>query len=312
MTLRLILKFIVCAATLPALLRFGGPALAQSPAEPSAQSQKDAKKLDKAQHTLTGDIRLHDDLPTKILKAPRPVAVYLPPGYDAPENAKRHYPTLYLQDGQNVFDSATAFVGKEWRVDETAETLIKAGLIEPLIIVAIYNGGAERANEYTPTYRADEMGGVGGKADEYGRFVIEELKPFVDKTYRTRPEADNTGIGGSSLGALVSFYTALRHPDVFRRVAIVSPSVWWDDKCIIKQVNALPKKLPFLLWLDIGTKEGYQSLPETRLLRDALLAKGWRMNRDLTYREAEGMAHNEEAWSLRVEPLLRFLYPPQK
>ena len=290
----------------PALFNLcGGSAFADPP--------QLAKNLPSVTHTLTGDIRLHPDFPTKFLKSPRPVAVYLPPGYDMPENARRRYPTMYLQDGQNLFDSGTAFIpGKEWRVDETAETLIKAGLIEPLIIVGIYNGGVERANEYTPTFRADEMGGVGGKADDYGKFLLEELKPFIDRTYRTRPGADDTGIGGSSLGGLVSAYLALHHPDVFRRVAVVSPSVWWDDRFIVKQVKALPKKLPLRLWLDIGTKEGYQSLPETRLLRDALCAKGWRLNRDLSYREAEGMAHDETAWSLRVEPLLRFLYPPQR
>lgn len=290
----------------------GTPAFSQPvPVDPPKEDKTAA--TEKKRHSLTGDIRAHRNFTSKFLSGSRTFHVYLPPGYGAAENARRRYPALYLQDGQNVFDGATSFIpGQEWHVDETAETLIKAGLIEPLIIVAIENGGAERINEYTPTYRADVMGGAGGKGDKYGDFLIGELKPFIDATYRTRPDAENTGIGGSSLGALISINLALKRPDIFHRVAVVSPSVWWDEKYIVRQVRGLTEKPPFRVWLDIGSEEGYQSLPEARLLRDALISEGWRLNRDLSYREAEGMGHNEAAWALRVEPILRFLYPPRK
>ena len=128
-------------------------------------------------HSLTGDIRLHKSFHSKLLNNDRDVIVYLPPGYDA--NKTKRYSVLYLHDGQNIFDGATSFIpGQEWRVDETAQSLIAANRIEPLIIVGVYNTGAERVNEYTPV--ADAKFKAGGKADLYGRMLVEELKPFID------------------------------------------------------------------------------------------------------------------------------------
>jgi predicted alpha/beta superfamily hydrolase len=264
-------------------------------------------------HTLTGDIRAHADFPSRFLKNPHTVLVYLPPGYGSGENAARRYPVLYLHDGQNVFDGATSYIpGKEWQVDETAERLIRAGEIEPVIIVAIYNGGHERANEYTPTRDKRFAGGVGGGADDYGRFLVEELKPFVDRTYRTKPDPDHTGLGGSSFGGLVTLHLGLQRPDVFRRLAVVSPSVWWDKRVLLRSVNGLKSKPPLRLWVDIGTKEGETAVADARLLRDALVSKGWTVNRDLHYAEAEGAVHDEAAWARRVEPILKYLFPPEK
>ncbi|HEY5062550.1 MAG TPA: alpha/beta hydrolase-fold protein, partial [Gemmatimonadaceae bacterium] len=131
-------------------------------------------------HTRTGDIRTHAGFHSRFVEHDRTIVVYLPPGYDA-EIAVR-YPTLYLHDGQNVFDQATSF-GEEWRVDETAQSLITRGRIEPIIVVGVYNAGEHRVDEYTPTPRPDRGGG--GHADEYGRMLVEELKPFIDATYKT-------------------------------------------------------------------------------------------------------------------------------
>src|SRR3954467_2588471 len=127
------------------------------------------------EHTLTGDVGTHEAFHSRDLEHDRTVIVYLPPGYD-PESADR-YPVLYLHDGQNVFDRATS-IGEEWRVDEFAEELIAAREIEPLIVVAIYNTGEHRVDEYTPTPNADL--GRGGHADRYGCMLVEELKPFID------------------------------------------------------------------------------------------------------------------------------------
>src|SRR5437870_1950229 len=132
-------------------------------------------------HTLTGDIWLQKNFHSDILKNDRDIIVYLPPEYAT--HPSERYSVLYFQDGQNLFDGATSFIpGQEWRLDETAQALISSGQIEPLIIVGIYNAGAERVNEYTaardPKYKA------GGKADLYGRFLVEEIKPFIDATYR--------------------------------------------------------------------------------------------------------------------------------
>ena len=123
----------------------------------------------------------------------------MPPDYE--RDTHHRYPVLYMHDGQNLFDSSTAFGGNEWRLDDTAEELIERGAIEPLIIVGIYNTGEQRIHEYTPTADA-KLGG--GKADLYGRMLVEEVRPFIDGTYRTLRGAENTGLGGSSLGGLVT------------------------------------------------------------------------------------------------------------
>lgn len=265
-------------------------------------------------HSLTGDVRLHKNFHSKVLNNDRDVIVYLPPGYDA--NKSRHYPVLYLHDGQNLFDGATSFIpGQEWRVDETAQSLISGGRIEPLIIVGIYNAGAERINEYTPV--ADIRSKAGGKADLYGRMLIEELKPFIDTTYRTQKGAKHTGLGGSSLGGLVSLYLGLKYPSEFGRLAVVSPSVWWADNQIVHYTRATSSKPPLRIWLDIGTKEGRNAkeaadtVNGARILRDALVSKGWKPGKDLNYLEAAGAEHNERAWAARVGPMLEFLFPPK-
>jgi len=263
-------------------------------------------------HTLTGDIRVHKSFHSKILNNDRDILVYLPPNYKS--NRKKLYSVLYLNDGQNLFDGATSFIpGQEWRVDETAQSLITGGQIEPLIIVGVYNTGKDRINEYTPT--EDQKYKMGGKADIYGRMLIEELKPFIDTTYRTRRDPRHTGLGGSSLGGLVSLYLGLKYSNVFGKLAVVSPSVWFANKEILRDVAAVQKKPNLRIWLDTGTKEGttaeeaQQTVVNARLLKEALVRKGWRPGKDLNYFEAEGAEHNERAWAVRMEPILKFLFP---
>jgi predicted alpha/beta superfamily hydrolase len=263
------------------------------------------------QHTLTGNIQRHRAFASRTLGNRRDVLVYLPPGYR--RFLRRRYPVLYLQDGQNVFDAATAFGYVEWGVDETAQRLIRRRLIEPLIIVAVNHTERDRIHEYTPT-RAVALAGrqrnkrSRGLARKYGKFLVKELKPFIDATYRTRAEAEFTGLGGSSLGGLLTMTLGLWFPDVFSRLAVMSPSVWWDNQVIVRMIETLEDKLPSRIWLDIGTHEmGWE---RTRALRDALVEKGWRLYDDLQYTEAEGAGHTESAWAARVDPMLRFLFPP--
>lgn len=257
-------------------------------------------------HTLTGDIRTHEGFHSEHLEHDRTVLVYLPPGYDA-EGTYR-YPVLYLHDGQNVFDRATS-VGEEWRVDECAQELISSGAIEPIIIVGVYNTGEHRIDEYAPTARPDKGGG--GHADAYGTMLVTELKPFIDATYKTEPSAANTAIGGSSLGGLLTMHLGMRYPTAFGRLAVLSPSVWWDDRVILREVSALASKPPMRIWLDAGTAEGDEVIADSRALRDALVAKGWVEGQDLAYHEAEGGEHNERSWAARVDGVLRFLFPPR-
>ena len=262
-------------------------------------------------HTLTGNIKRHRTFRSRILGNRRDVLVYLPRGYR--RFSRQRYPVLYLQDGQNVFDAATSFSHAEWGVDETAERLIQKKLIEPLIIVAIANTGKDRIHEYTPTRGVIHTNErpqrrSKGLAREYGRFLIEELKPYIDKRYHTKREAEFTGLGGSSGGALLTLSLGLWFPNVFRRLILMSPSVWWDDQVMVRMVAELDEKLPLRIWLDTGTaEEGWE---RARILRDALVEKGWRLHNDLHYKEIKGGDHSEGAWAARVDPALRFLFPP--
>jgi len=252
------------------------------------------------------DLRAHRNFHSEFLPTDRDVLVYLPPCYE--REPERRYPVLYLHDGQNLFDGATSFIpGQDWRVGQTAQALISARAVEPLIIVGVYHTGRERVEEYTPT--RDARFKVGGKADLYGRLLVEELKPFIDARYRTRAGAAQTGLGGSSLGGLVSLYLGLRYPAVFGKLAVISPSVWWGGRAILASVSGLEAKPATRIWLDMGTAEGVRAAPDARDLRDALLAKGWRLGADLRYLEVAGARHDEVAWARRVGPFLRFLFP---
>jgi len=256
-------------------------------------------------HTRTGRFRLHERFHSRFLPADRNVIVYLPPQYAA--NRTTRFPVLYMHDGQNLFDRATSFNDVEWGVDEAAEGLIAAGEVAPLIIVGVYNTGEHRMHEYTPT--RDPAAGAGGMANLYGRMLVEGLKPFIDRLYRTRPAAEHTGIAGSSLGGLVSLHLALRYPHVFSRVGVLSPAVWWDGLAIVREVQALEARLPLRIWVDAGTAEAPRVIDDARTLRDALLAKGWVLDEDLAYVEAEGAGHDERAWGARIPDVLRFLFP---
>src|ERR1700737_668633 len=241
------------------------------------------------QHTLTGNIQRHRGFRSKIFANRRDVLVYLPRGYRP--FSRKFYPVLYLQDGQNVFDAATSFAGVEWGVDETAQFLIGKKLIEPSIIVAIANPGEERVHEYAPTRgvidtSAKRKKRSRGLARQYGQFLITELKPYIDRKYRTKREAEFTGLGGSSLGGLLTLVLGLWFPEVFTRLMVMSPSVWWDDQVIVKMVEKLDHKLPLRIWLDTGTYEpGWQ---RARDLCAALVEKGWHLFEDLFFGEMTG------------------------
>ncbi len=229
----------------------------------------------------------------------------MPPIYDA--QPERRYPVLFMQDGQNLFDPETSFIkGNYWRMGETADELIVTGQIEPLVIVGIYNTGAGRIDEYTPS-EDNRLGG--GQADAYGQMLVEELKPFIDHSYRTLSGADNCGMGGSSLGGLVSLYLGLRYTWVFSKLAVMSPSVWWHNRAILRTVAQIARKPDLKIWLDVGTREGRRALPDVRALKRDLIKKGWKRGRDLGYMEMQGGEHSEWAWAQRVAPMVKFLFP---
>jgi len=244
---------------------------------------------------------------SEILGNDRDITIYLPPGYD--ERGDLRFPVLYMQDGQNLFEPERAFIpGQHWRLAEAADEKINHRTARAMIIVGVDNTPS-RIDEYTPTNDAARHGG--GKADDYGRMLIEELKPIIDAHYRTLPDAPNTALGGSSLGGLTTLYLGLTRPDVYGHLAVMSPSVWWDNRSILAEVDRYDYDAPRRprIWLDMGGREGVEGLADARQLRDRLRMRGWRREDDLHYFEDRRADHSERAWARRVPAVLEFLFP---
>ena len=242
---------------------------------------------------------------SEILPDDRAVQVYLPTQYI--EHEERRFPVFYLHDGQNLFDGRTSYIpGRTWRANETADRLNAEGLIEPVILVGIANTGLRRMAEYTPT-RDMRMGG--GDGQKYGRLLVEELKPWIDRTFRTRVGPEDTGLGGSSLGGLISLFLGWEHPSVFGKLAVMSPSVWWDYRSILSIINQAGAKPNLRIWMDMGMAEGARHIRDADLLAQVLVRHGWKLGADLVYEKAVGAVHDEQAWAERFGDVLRFLFP---
>ncbi len=256
-------------------------------------------------------IRVHRFSHSRHGVAGRDVRVWLPTTYA--EEPERRFPVLYLMDGQNVFTAETSFGGVPWRAGETAQRLIDARRVEPLILVGVDNSGAHRTDDYTPS----PFHGRGGHADDFARMLIDEIKPFVDSRYRTAPEREHTAIAGASLGGLFALYVALTRPDVFSRAGALSPTVWWGHAEVLRRVAALRAAVPLRIWLDIGKREAPPLRQHVRGLAELLVTKGWkksRVTRRATLRHAEVARgrHDEASWGKRFDRVLKFLFPPAK
>lgn len=252
-------------------------------------------------------LRLHKAFKSNHLPDDRDVIVYVPPGYE--DEPERTYPVLYLHDGQNLFDGRTSFVkDRTWQVREHADAAIEASEVEPLVVVGIYNTGDRRLAEYTHEYNW-QMGG--GQADAYGKLITRELMPWIASQYRVRQDRENTGLGGSSLGGLVSLYLGLRYPTVFGKLAVMSPSVWWNHKSILGYLNEHAPQMwerP-KMWLDVGDREGQKAVRDAEHLARRLKANGWKPGESLHFEKVEGGTHDEASWAGRVRAMLKFLFP---
>lgn len=255
---------------------------------------------------VTGTVKVLRDVRSRELGNARDLLVYLPPSYPV---SNRTYPTLYMHDGQNLFDPATSFAG-EWRADETLEALAEDGI--EAIVVGIPNAGAQRLAEYSPF---DDPRSGPGRAGDYLRFVVDTVKPLVDDAFRTTGQREATATIGSSMGGLISLYAFFERPDVFGLVGAVSPSLGFARQAPVDYLA----RAPFVggrVYMDVGTHEGPprdpggDPGPYVRLVRGAhelLVAKGYVPDVDIFYHEDEGATHNEAAWAARLPAALRFL-----
>lgn len=221
----------------------------------------------------------------------RDLYVYVPA---APTRGDCRYPVIYMQDGQNLFDPALSFAGT-WGVDEALRWASGRGL--DAIVVGIPNLGAARLAEYNPFVEAGER---------YLAFVAHTVKPLVDAQFPTLPDRRHTGIAGSSMGGLISLYAFFKHSEVFGFAAALSPSLWFADGALLDLVARAPR-VPGRLYLDVGIREGDQTVALTRRLRDLLLAKGYEPGRDFRWVEDKDGVHHESAWGRRFRKALPFL-----
>lgn len=236
---------------------------------------------------VTGQVKYFRNVKGEGIK-PRDVAVWLPPGYD--EDTLKHYPVLYMQDGQNIFDPKTSSFGVDWQADETADSLINNKIISPAIIVGIYNT-SDRSLEYTPTK----------KGMAYMKFVVTKLKPFIDKTFRTLPGRDFTVVGGSSYGGTISFMLLWYYSNVFSKAACFSPAFStdrFDLTKIIKNYHGIKKDIK--LYIDIGGVGLEQKLlPGIDEMINSLKGKGFKLNEDYFFYQDSTARHFEADWAKR-------------
>jgi predicted alpha/beta superfamily hydrolase len=230
----------------------------------------------------------------------RRIWAYLPVDYYTTTN---HYPVLYMQDGQNLFDEVYAF-SDEWSIDESMDSLASAFSPEA-IVIGIDNGGAERINEYSPWVDTSYGGGQG---DEYVSFICNTLKPFIDSYFRTLPDRDNTGIMGSSMGGLISFYAAIKHQDVFSKAGIFSPSFWFSDSVytFIKTQGHLQNMRIYFM---CGGDEDPTMIPDMQQAYDTLLSTGFSTS-EMDFVTIPGGQHSELYWSLQYPAAFEWLFEP--
>lgn len=263
----------------------------------------------------------------------RTIRVCLPPSY---ATSAQRFPVLYLHDGQNVFSSAgtnAAFGWGNWELDRTAEKLARAGQMQEVILVAVDNAGWLRLAEYSGQHRATNSAAPTAY-ENYSAFLRQELKPWVDANFRTRPEATNTAVMGSSMGGLCSVVLAWEHPEVFGGAASLSGAFQMNRVFVateLKNFSGSPKPVKF--YLDSGTVDfmgGDDGCALTREVAGELQRIGWNKNlilftdanpltpaqleksdlRREKWAEAQRSQHNEFYWRLRAERPLKFLFPP--
>ncbi len=256
-------------------------------------------------NTVTGSVLVWPSLNSPVLSRSRELAVYLPPSLKEGQGSTRRYPVIYFHDGQNMFDELTSYVG-EWHADETLEKLAPEGF--EAIAVGIPNAGDQRMEEYSP-WRGRGLRGrraVRGLGDEYLEWVVEVVKPLIDRSFPTRTDREGTGIMGSSLGGLISLYALTKYPELFGFVGAMSPTLGWHDYSIIDVFDdgEIPRTR---IHVDMGGREYRGLTRDARRFRDVLVSKGWVHGRDLNYVEDRYAHHHEDAWSRRLPDALRFL-----
>jgi enterochelin esterase-like enzyme len=260
--------------------------------------------------SATGDLRIHE-FESRIFRNRRYLRVWLPPEYDEDNNLGRHYPVFYLNDGQNLFEPSTSFAGVEWQVDETADRLIHDGVIPPMIFVGIDNAATNRMREYMP-HRTLQPIRLRVHGSRYPDFLTKEVMPFVTRNYRVATGPENTGLGGSSLGALIALYAAIARPGLIGHLLLESPSLWAANRQLIRESRGV-KNWPERIFLACGTAEAGRPDKNQSVVDDVremagILRRAGLDEKRLRVVIEEGAPHNESAWARRFPEALAFLF----
>jgi len=269
------------------------------------QAWRDSFDVQTKDSTISGTVIERHDLRINSLNRQALLYIYLPPDYDSSD---KRYPVFYMHDGQNLFDNATA-KKVEWNVDEFLESSFKAGASAGMIVVGIASS-SDRMNEYSP-FR-DRIFSSDPKGEHYIQWLVSELIPFINTEYRTLAAPEHTLIGGSSMGALISLYAALRKPGVFGGVLCMSSAFWIGDRSILDFIRENPPQNRISIYLDIGTREwrnpilDTQMVEHSRQVRDALLEAGTDPD-DLQLVIEDRAIHDEVAWSRRFPKAFEWL-----
>ena len=250
---------------------------------------------------LPGVLLLPEQLDMPGLNRKRQIRLYLPPGYAT--SAKR-YPVLYMHDGQNLFDNATAYAG-EWKVDETMDALSREGRLE-LIVVGIDNGVTQRMTELNAWNNVQYGAGEG---ELYMDFIVKVLKPLVDKNYRTMPERANTALMGSSMGGLISHYAINRYSEVFGKAGIFSPSYWAAGNEPFAFATSTPARPDARLYMLMGGMESGAMVPDVQRMYDLVIKSG-HPAANVVLKIVPGGNHNEAFWSSQFRESVLWLFPP--
>ena len=229
------------------------------------------------------------------LNTEKKIWVYLPKNY---KNSEKAYSVIYMHDAQNLFDMHSSYAG-EWKIDEYLDTLSK----NESIIIGIEHGNEKRIEELTP-YVHEKYGG--GKGDLYLDFIISTLKPKIDSTYRTLTDAKHTTIFGSSLGGLLSFYAAIKHPEIFGNTGVFSPSFWYSDK-IYDLVSNAELSSTSKFYFMVGTDEDETMVSNQKKMVTLLKHKGVK-NKNIKNIIIEGGQHNEGLWSNNFPAAYQWLF----
>ncbi|MDP4192202.1 MAG: alpha/beta hydrolase-fold protein [Bacteroidota bacterium] len=260
----------------------------------TVESFKSGKKI--IEGAITGDVSYYRKMKGDGINS-RDIIVWLPPKYHT--DISKRYPVLYMHDGQNIIDPATSSFGVDWGADETADSLIKSGEMQGIIIVGVYN-----TKDRTAEYSYSDLG------QAYMNFIINKLKPFIDSTYRTLPDRKNTATMGSSMGGLISLMLVWEHPEVFSKAACLSPAFKIQELNyvpFIEKYNGPDKDIK--IYIDNGGIALEAELrPGIDYAIKALKEKGFKEGKNLQIFFDENAEHNERAWAKRLWRPMLFLF----